>query len=209
MGRLNHVQGLVECLVCAKWWRSILTRTVRLVSSFYFLFLFFIADGGDGAPAMGLDTKRDCRSYSRFDTHTHERKKRNKFKKKGGVWPISKFFKASTTASEFLFFPFFCVASFYTTRTSFRCCQPRRSEFSLFSSSFFVVGGRRRRKKKIMMCVSVCVPHFFRVLWRASFFFFPPLSPSSTRYSFPRSAPDNDDSFILFSFLFVMCTNRS
>jgi hypothetical protein len=36
-----------------------------------------------------------------------------------------------------------------------------------------------------------------------------PLSPSSTRYSFPRrSVPDNDDSFILFSFLFLMCTNR-
>jgi hypothetical protein len=83
--------------------------------------------------------------------------------------------------------------------------------FRIFVIFFFLFcSGREEEEEEedddVCVCVYPISSVFYEGLRSSSS---RPLSPSSTRYSFPRrSVPDNDDSFILFSFLFLMCTNR-
>ena len=111
-------------------------------------------------------------------------------------------------SQSFFFFPFFLRCVFLYNPNFFQMLPT--PPFQIFVMFFFLFcSGREEEEEEedYDVCVCVCTP--FLPCFRKGFvLLLPPLSPSSTRYSFPRSAPDNDDSFILFSFLFLMCTNR-
>jgi hypothetical protein len=177
--------------VCAKWWRPILTRTVRLVAIsflfFYFFFPLFTRLVGS------CTTKRDCVWLSSSHHHHHRRCHPGLNTRRAKGW-------ADFKVSQALLLPLFSTRLLLLCPSQLSWLSDAANSnplppFTWLSSSssslpsLFVVGGGGR-------CLLADRPEFL-------FFFslpcfmkglrLPPRpSHSSTRYSFPRSSPDND-----------------
>ena len=178
------------------------TRTVRLVSSFYFLF-FSSFSVGDGPPSYGVRHKAWLPLlHAVWHSHTRTKEKKHiRRKKKRDLTD----FKVFQSVDNSVRVSFFCCCVFLYNPNFFQMLPTAPYRIFVIFFFLFVVGGRRRRKKKKMMMM-MCVPHFFRVLWRASFFFFlsrPSLLRRLVIHS--RGAHPTTTTRLLFFLFFSFC----